>query len=301
MKATQPVLLSALLWCRSAGAFSQLPRSRGLVPQHASPSGRAATPLFSAATATLPEGISKTVTAEGSGRPIRVGDVVLVKYFCTSAGATTAFARSERQRVVAGDGTMIRGWDAAIRTMREGERASIHISDPRFAYGAAGVPPFVPANAAVDIDLEVLSVEEDVGLAASGSDVAGLDGLLDGPALRPRTPAAISKAYEQKMREKALNAPEEKEGLEGFVDWIRNSYFFGVFEGETGQEAPWYLKPNITFPLAFVLIGAAFWASLAGGAISERGMPSTDELDELIVSSRLAIDGIAVALTLIQL
>ena len=116
MKATQPVLLSALLWCRSAGAFSQLPRSRGLVPQHASPSGRAATPLFSAATATLPEGISKTVTAEGSGRPIRVGDVVLVKYFCTSAGATTAFARSERQRVVAGDGTMIRGWDAVRRS-----------------------------------------------------------------------------------------------------------------------------------------------------------------------------------------
>ena len=113
MKATQPVLLSTLLWCRSADAFSQLPRSRGLVPQHASPSGRATTPLFSApAAAALPEGISKTVTAEGSGRPIRVGDVVVAKYFCTSAGSTTAFARSERQRVVAGDGTMIRGWDA---------------------------------------------------------------------------------------------------------------------------------------------------------------------------------------------
>jgi hypothetical protein len=37
---------------------------------------------------------------------------VIVKYFCTSAGSNVAFSRSDRQRIVAGDGTMIRGWDA---------------------------------------------------------------------------------------------------------------------------------------------------------------------------------------------
>merc|ERR1712194_678588 len=103
---------------------------------------------------------------------------------------------------------------------------------------------------------------------------------------------------EQRMREKAINAPEEKEGIEGFVVWIKNSYFFGLFEGETDQEAPWYLKPNITFPLAFIIIGFAFWASLAGGAISERGMPSTDELDEIVLTSRLVRDSIVVALSM---
>lgn len=183
--------------------------------------------------------------------------------------------------------------------MREGERASIHISDPRFAYGEAGVPPFVPPNAEVEIDLEVLSVEEAMGGMAA--DTSALDAMgMDGPVSRPRTPAAIAAAYDQRMRDKAANAPEEKEGIEGFIDWIRNSYIFGLFEGETGQEAPWYLKPGITFPLAFLVVGAAFYVSLAGGAISERGAPSTDELDELIVSSDIIRTSIAVALSMIQ-
>lgn len=116
--------------------------------------------------------MSKSTTVEGTGRAVRAGDVVVVKYFCSADGSDAAFARSDRQRVVAGDGSMIRGLDAAIRTMREGERASIRITDPAFAYGEAGVPPFVPPNAAVEIDLEVLDVEESMGMgmATSGSE-----------------------------------------------------------------------------------------------------------------------------------
>lgn len=180
--------------------------------------------------------------------------------------------------------------------MREGERATVHISNPDFAYGAEGVPPFVPPNSEIEIDLEVLSVEDSVGLGASGSDAAGLDGIMDGPVNRPRTPGAIAAAYEQRMRDKALNEPPEREGLEGWIDKIKGSYFFGLFEGETGQEAPWYLKPSITFPIAFLVVGAAFAASLLGGAISERGMPSTDELDEIIISSTMIQSSVALAL-----
>ena len=73
-----------------------------------------------------------------------------------------------------------------------------------------------------------------------------------------------------------------------------------MFERETGQEAPWYLKPSITFPIAFLVVGAAFAASLLGGAISERGMPTTDELDEIIISSNFLQAGVAVALNMIQ-
>jgi len=304
MKSVLPLLV-ALLALGSTNAFSPSSSRRT-----AAAGATTTTRLFSTvARPALPEGITKTTTVEGTGRGVRAGDMVLVKYFCKAAGTETAFARSDRQRIVAGDGSMIRGWDAAIRTMREGERASIHISDPNFAYGAAGIPPFVPPNAPVEIDLEVLSVEDAIGLGAAGAEamVSGMDtGLvdtmgMDGPVSRPRTPGAIAAAYEAKMREKAANAPEEKEGVEGFIDWIKNSYFFGLFEGETGQEAPWYLKPSITFPIAFLVVGAAFWASLAGGAISERGMPSTDELDEIIVSSELIRTSIAVAMSSIQM
>eukprot|EP00585_Thalassiosira_rotula_P012734 CAMPEP_0196130114 /NCGR_PEP_ID=MMETSP0910-20130528/590_1 /TAXON_ID=49265 /ORGANISM="Thalassiosira rotula, Strain GSO102" /LENGTH=306 /DNA_ID=CAMNT_0041389345 /DNA_START=46 /DNA_END=966 /DNA_ORIENTATION=- len=295
-------LVAALLSVCSTDAFSQ-PSSRGIASNARSvTSPPTSTRLFSTASRPITEGISKTITVEGSGRAVRAGDIVVVKYFCNAEGSDSAFARSERQRIVAGDGSMIRGWDAAIRTMKEGERASIHITNPDYAYGTAGIPPFVPPNASVEIDLEILTVEENVGLSAQGSDTAsGLETMgMDGPVNRPRTPGAIAAAYEAKMKEKAINAEPEKEGIEGFVDWIKNSYFFGLFEGETGQEAPWYLKPSITFPIAFAVVGLAFAASLAGGAIRERGMPTTDELDEIIVSSEMIRSSVAVAMSMIQ-
>ena len=245
-------------------------------------------------------GVSKTTVVEGTGRVVRPGDAVVVRYRCTASGSDRPFARSDRQRVVAMDGSMIRGWDVAIRTMREGERSTVRVIDPAYAYGPGGVPPFVPPNAEVVIDLEILNIEEDVmgGGSLSGSaDIAGLDGMLDGPASRPRTPAAIAAAYARRLWETAASgAPPEREGIEGWIDKVRGSYFFGLFEGETGQEAPWYLTPSITFPIAFAVVGLAFWVSLAGGAISERGMPTTDELDEIIVSSDLIRFGIAVAM-----
>lgn len=266
-------LLATLITLSLADAFSR--------PAQSAP--RSFTRLCSTTEQVFPEGISKTVTQQGIGRSVRPGDNVVVKYVCNAVGSDTAFSRSDRQRFVAGDGIMIPGFDVAIRSMKEGERSTVRISDPKYGYGAAGVPPFVPPNAQIEVDLEVLNIEENVGLSANPADMDALG--MDGPISRPRTPGAIAAAYEQKMKQKAMNAPKEKEGIEWVVDKIKTSYFFGLFEGETGQEAPWYLKPSITFPIAFLVVGAAFWASLAGGAISERGMPSTDELDEIIISS----------------
>ena len=99
-----------------------------------------------------------------------------------------------------------------------------------------------------------------------------------------RTASEISAAYEARQVAKAALGPQ-KEGLEGFIEKAKNFYFFGFFEGETGQQAPWFLRPSITFPLAFVVVGAAFYISYVSGAISERGASVTDELDEIILSS----------------
>lgn len=79
----------------------------------------------------------------------------------------------------------------------------------------------------------------------------------------------------------------EKEGLEGWIEKAKNFYFFGLFEGETGKQAPWFLRPSITFPLAFAIVGAAFYISYSSGAIFERGASVTDELDEFILDSSL--------------
>lgn len=74
-----------------------------------------------------------------------------------------------------------------------------------------------------------------------------------------------------------------------YRDKIKGFYFFGLFEGETGERAPWFLRPSITFPLAFAVVGAAFYVSYVGGAISERGATIKDELDEIILSSNMIL------------
>lgn len=273
----------------SAEAFSN-PASR-LVRT----STRQATPLFSTATKTLPDGVAKTVTVQGTGREIRLGDMIIAKYVCKAEGVEQAFARADRQRFVAGDGTMVPAWDMALRTMREGERATVQVTDPKYGYGEAGIPPFVPSNAKLEFDIEVINIEDTGGMMQGDSSELIA---MDGPINRPRTPGAIAAAYEQKMKEKAMNAPEEKEGLAWAIDKVKSSYFFGLFEGETGQEAPWYLKPSITFPIAFLVVGLAFYISLVGGAISERGMPTTDELDEIILSANTILASVALALSL---
>lgn len=81
-----------------------------------------------------------------------------------------------------------------------------------------------------------------------------------------------------------MEEADQKEGLEGLIAKFKTFYFFGFFEGETGQQAPWYLRPSITFPIAFAVVGAAFWVAYAGGGITERGAQVKDELDEYIVS-----------------
>jgi len=238
---------------------------------------------------TLPDGITKTVTKPGTGKPLRLGDVATVKYSCyvpSGDEPSSPFAKSPKQKVVVGDGVMIKGWELALQTMEVGERATIRVTDSRqFGYGDAGVPPFVPSGAEIEMDMEILDVE------------AGLDlsSLATSDPLKPRTPGAIAAAYKSRQDQAAMNAVDEKEGLEGLIEKAKNFYFFGFFEGETGERPPWFLRPSITFPLAFLVVGAAFYVSYISGAITERGAQVTDELDEIIISSNAIQQGLILA------
>lgn len=52
----------------------------------------------------------------------------------------------------------------------------------------------------------------------------------------------------------------ELEGLDKVVAWVKNIYIFGLFEGETGEEAPWYLKPvSRRSPCRVVLLWWWWW------------------------------------------
>lgn len=48
---------------------------------------------------------------------------------------------------------------------------------------------------------------------------------------------------------------DELEGLDKVIAWAKNIYIFGLFEGETGEEAPWYLKPvSVVFIVTSVVV-----------------------------------------------
>ena len=57
----------------------------------------------------------------------------------------------------------------AIRTMKEGEPATISITNPIYAYGIEGVPPFVPCNLRIIIDLEIINIDKGVMTGGGGS------------------------------------------------------------------------------------------------------------------------------------
>jgi hypothetical protein len=193
---------------------------------------------------------------------------------------------------------MVPGWDQAILSMKMGERSVIRVTDPNLGYGingkatqsytkiafdALGLP--MPKSEddnnndiQLELDIQILKVQP----AAAAAELFDMN--FDAMALAddtPKTAQDIAAAYESRM---AMKEPD-KEGLEGWIETVKNYYFFGFFEGETGEEAPWYLKPSITFPIAFAVVGAAFWVSVLSGAISEKGQQSIDELDTIVQAS----------------
>jgi hypothetical protein len=101
----------------------------------------------------------------------------------------------------------------------------------------------------------------------------------------PTTAKEIAAAFERRQQIKAQQDNVELEGIDWWIAKIKNFYFYGLFEGETGERPPWFLRPSITFPLAFAIVGAAFYIALANGAITERGAQTKDELDEIILVS----------------
>lgn len=226
--------------------------------------------------------LKKIITA-GTGETLSLGDIATVQYTCYAN--SKLIARSLKQKMIVGDTAMIPAWDKALRSMSVGERAVIQVTDPSLAYGAAGVASVVPPNAVLELDLYVTSAQ---------SATANID--FDSLAMADNTPRTASEIQAAFAVRQALRSNDVvKEGFEGFLEKAKNFYFFGLFEGETGERAPWFLRPSITFPIAFAVVGAAFYVTLLGGGIYERGAPVRDELDELIVSNAIVQHAILLA------
>jgi len=123
----------------------------------------------------LPEGIKKEIITEApqdNWRKPKKGDEVFVHYVGTleSDGSEFDSSRSRNKpfNFVLGQGSVIKGWDLGVATMKKGELAKFTLS-PEYAYGESGSPPKIPASATLVFEVELLSWTSQDDLFNDGS------------------------------------------------------------------------------------------------------------------------------------
>jgi FK506-binding protein 4/5 len=116
-------------------------------------------------------GVKKTITVAGDGYETpEAGDEVSVHYTGTLLDGTKFDSSRDRGSPFVfklGQGAVIKGWDVGVATMTKGQRATL-VCAPEYAYGSAGSPPKIPANATLSFDVELLSWKSVKDIAGDG-------------------------------------------------------------------------------------------------------------------------------------
>lgn len=97
----------------------------------------------------------------GTGDSPQPGQTVEVHYTGWLADGTkfdSSLDRGQPFSCVIGVGQVIQGWDEGVASMKVGGKRRL-IIPPELAYGAAGRPPVIPANAQLTFDVELLAIK----------------------------------------------------------------------------------------------------------------------------------------------
>lgn len=194
--------------------------------------------------------VKKTLLTAGTGEAISSNAKVIVDYTGKLEDGTIFDSSRERDSFSfqLGTGTVIKGWESAVATMRVGEVAEFTIA-PMYAYGKRGMPPVIPGNATLTFEINLLE--------AQGEELKEVKKVSDFNTEIPRTPQDIARKYEMKM-DAASN--EKKSFFERF-------YFISPFMSQTGEKPPWWINPNITFTLIGLFTVIGFYFVYISGAI----------------------------------
>jgi FK506-binding protein 4/5 len=103
-------------------------------------------------------GVLKQLIRQGEGDEVPLtNDTVVVHYTGTLLDGTkfdSSRDRGEKFSFEVGKGSVIKGWDLGIPTMRRGELSKFTIRGD-YAYGASGSPPTIPPNATLIFEIEL--------------------------------------------------------------------------------------------------------------------------------------------------
>lgn len=201
-------------------------------------------------------GVSKRVLLEGSGGEIAEGATVTVEYAGRLADGKEFDSSAKRPggfSFVLGEGKVIKGWEAAVATMRVGEKAEIVVG-PAYGYGRRGMPPVIPGSATLTFDVEVVDAQ------------GGLDrgGLKDVPEFNPeiaRTVEDIDADYVKRL--------ETQKERRSKMTLLEKFYIISPFASQTGERPPWYLNPLITFSIVFVVVALSFYVVVASDGVHQ--------------------------------
>lgn len=199
-------------------------------------------------------GVKKTLLTVGTGGKVPPGATVKVEYTGKLEDGTVFDSSRNRKGGFSfqlGKGMVIKGWEAAVATMRTGEIAEFTIT-PTYAYGRRGMPPVIPGNSTLTFEIQVLD-------AKGGETEAQVQNVPDFNPDVPRTTDEIAARYEVLKKER-----EEKRKTMTFFDKF---YIISPFQSQTGEKPPWWINPNITFFIVAVFVAAGFYLVLLSGAI----------------------------------
>lgn len=97
----------------------------------------------------------------GTGAEAKTGNIVSVNYIGTLLDGTkfdSSYDRGQPFLFTLGQRQVIQGWEQGILGMKVGGKRKLIIPPP-LAYGAKGIPGFIPPNAFLAFEVEMLEVK----------------------------------------------------------------------------------------------------------------------------------------------
>lgn len=110
---------------------------------------------------TTPSGLKYVDIVEGSGPTPQNGQMISVHYTGTLQNGTkfdSSVDRGQPYQFRLGTGTVIKGWDEGLATMKVGGKRKL-IIPPNLGYGPRGNPPNIPGNSILLFDVELMGVK----------------------------------------------------------------------------------------------------------------------------------------------
>jgi len=109
---------------------------------------------------TLPDGLQYEIITEGGGEIPADNDNVTVNYRATFMDGTEfdSSARTGKPLPLTIGNISLRGWNEALKLMKAGSKWRLFIPT-ELAYGPNGLPPRIPPNAALILEVELVAVQ----------------------------------------------------------------------------------------------------------------------------------------------